>query len=62
MAADITTTVDYETASLDAMGGIDLVLGPLGYNMTIEDASIGGGGSGLPPRPSSGFLYPRRDC
>lgn len=62
MAADITTTIDYESVSLDAVSGSELITGPLGYAMMMETGSIGGGGdSGPPPRPSSGFLYPRGD-
>ena len=64
MAADLTAALDTEGAHGYASGGGGVPFtSPLGFPLLLEGAALpgGGGGSGGPTRPSSGFLYPRGD-
>ena len=65
MAADQTLALDNEGAHGYVGGAGDIPFsGPVGYSMTLEVMSApggSGGSSGPPPRPSTGFLYPRGD-
>jgi len=69
MAADLTTTgmttVDLSDPSW-SMTGLNVKTGffnPVGtpLGLKVDVTQMNGGGSGPPPRPSSGFLYPRGD-
>ena len=59
MATPVTATI---LEGFPSNTGIVAFTAPVKVNTFVFDRSLGTGGGVAPTRPTTGFLYPRRDC